>query len=164
MLNANTCGCTPRIVLHLANARQAFKYCWTPTPSTSHLWTGSLGIMEVIVQQSKEVEVARFLCSMFPRRWKTAYSPVTRGEGSRMITGWSRGDRGLPDSCCSRLAGRNMGAWVLVRTGTLCERPGCALWSPSPCAEKNWRVWMNSVSLNPKLSFPDILKGAMQRN
>lgn len=54
-----------------------------------------------------------------------------------MITGWSRGDRGLPGSCCSRLAGRNMGAWVLVRTGTLCARPGCALWSPSPCTDRS---------------------------
>ena len=65
-----------------------------------------------------------------------------------MITGWSRGDRGLLGSCCSKPAGRNTGACVLARTGNLCASPGSALGSPSPYEERREKECL----LNPKLS------------
>lgn len=73
--------------------------------------------------------------------------PATSGawvtEGSRMMTGWSRGDKGLPASCCSKPAGMNMGECVPVRTGpfstgTRCARPEKGRRSASPCREEGW--------------------------
>lgn len=73
--------------------------------------------------------------------------PATSGawvtEGSRMMTGWSRGDKGLPASCCSKPAGMNMGECVPVRTGpfstgTRCARPERGRRSASPCREEGW--------------------------
>lgn len=58
-----------------------------------------------------------------------------------MMTGWSRGDKGLPASCCSKPAGMNMGECVPARTGpfstgTRCARLERGRRSASPCREE----------------------------
>lgn len=58
-----------------------------------------------------------------------------------MMTGCSRGDKGLPASCCSKPAGMNMGECVPARTGpfstgTRWARPERGRRSASPCREE----------------------------
>lgn len=78
-------------------------------------------------------------------RHQAQHLPATSGvwvtEGSRMMTGWSRGDKELPASCCSKPAGMNMGECVPVRTGpfstgTRCARLERGRRSASPCREE----------------------------
>lgn len=71
--------------------------------------------------------------------------PATSGvwvtEGSRMMTGWSREDKGLPASCCSKPACMNTGECVPARTGpfntgTRWARLERGRRSASPCTEE----------------------------
>jgi len=71
-------------------------------------------------------------------------------DGSRMMTGWSRGDKGLPASCCSKPGGMNMGECVPARTGpfstgTRCARLERGRRSASPCREEEEEDWVGNL-------------------